>query len=405
MRKPSARSITSEPILPAPITPSVLPVISTPMKRFFSHLPACVEVSACGIWRASASIKVIACSAVVIELPKGVFITMMPLAVAAGMSTLSTPMPARPMTFRFFARSKIFGVTLVAERIASPSKLPISSASFSLSAPSFGWKSTSTPRSLKICTAAGESASEIRTRGATVEAPVIWSAQPAQHVRVRIEPGRDRLSRLNRHAVPMQHRNADVAPGCEVFDQVRTTALEAAVKHDGGVDLELASGRVGPCARRHLVTGIRRDWCRLACRRIEDCDVAGLVQDIARIGQPRFIDENCAAADIEPRQKRRCIERLGPNLNPDFADERREFFGQRISEHRSRRLAQRVLGLRERPVDPGRERRNIGALNRAATPDAQARWRIAMRRDVIGGALFLDQRDEILHEGPLRIDR
>ena len=41
-----------------------------------------------------------ACSAVVIELPKGVFITTMPLAEAAGMSTLSTPMPARPMTRR-----------------------------------------------------------------------------------------------------------------------------------------------------------------------------------------------------------------------------------------------------------------------------------------------------------------
>ena len=44
-----------------------------------------------------------ACSAVVIELPNGVFITMMPFLVAAGMSTLSTPMPARPMTFRLLA--------------------------------------------------------------------------------------------------------------------------------------------------------------------------------------------------------------------------------------------------------------------------------------------------------------
>ena len=90
------------------MTPSVLPVISTPMKRFFSHLPACVEASACGICRASASISVMACSAVVIELPNGVFITMMPLAVAAGMSTLSTPMPARPITLRFLAFSRIF---------------------------------------------------------------------------------------------------------------------------------------------------------------------------------------------------------------------------------------------------------------------------------------------------------
>ena len=30
-------------------------------------------------------------------------------------------MPARPITFRFFAFSRIFGVTLVAERIARPS--------------------------------------------------------------------------------------------------------------------------------------------------------------------------------------------------------------------------------------------------------------------------------------------
>ena len=108
-------------MLPQPITPSVLPVISTPMKLFFSHLPAWVEASASGICRASASISEMACSAVVIELPNGVFITMMPLAVAAGMSTLSTPMPARPITFRFFACSRIFGDTLVAERIARPS--------------------------------------------------------------------------------------------------------------------------------------------------------------------------------------------------------------------------------------------------------------------------------------------
>ena len=61
------------------------------------------------------------CSAVVTAFPKGVFITTMPRAEAAGISTLSTPMPARPMTFRFLAASRIFGVTLVAERIASPS--------------------------------------------------------------------------------------------------------------------------------------------------------------------------------------------------------------------------------------------------------------------------------------------
>ena len=91
------------------------------MKRFFSHLPAWVEASAAGRSRASANIMAMACSAVVIELPKGVFITITPLAVAAGMSTLSTPMPARPTTFRRVADSSSFGVTLVAERMARPS--------------------------------------------------------------------------------------------------------------------------------------------------------------------------------------------------------------------------------------------------------------------------------------------
>ena len=57
----------------------------------------------------------------VIELPNGVFITMTPLAVAAGISTLSTPMPARPITRNRGAASRIFSVTLVAERIARPS--------------------------------------------------------------------------------------------------------------------------------------------------------------------------------------------------------------------------------------------------------------------------------------------
>src|SRR5438046_10037224 len=74
-------------------------------------------------------------------------------------------MPARPITLRCLAWSRILAETLVAERIASPSKWPTIAASFSLSLPRLGWKSTSTPRSLKICTAAGERASEMRTFG------------------------------------------------------------------------------------------------------------------------------------------------------------------------------------------------------------------------------------------------
>ena len=91
------------------------------MNRFFSHLPAWVLASAAGSSRASAKISAMACSAVVIEFPKGVFITTMPLAVAAGMSTLSTPMPARPITFMFVAAASTSLSALVALRTARPS--------------------------------------------------------------------------------------------------------------------------------------------------------------------------------------------------------------------------------------------------------------------------------------------
>ena len=44
--------------------------------------------------------------------------TTTPCAVADLMSTLSTPMPARPTTFSFLASAKTSAVTLVAERMA-----------------------------------------------------------------------------------------------------------------------------------------------------------------------------------------------------------------------------------------------------------------------------------------------
>ena len=111
----------TEPMLPQPMTPRVFPISSTPMKRDFSHRPAWVEALASGIRRASASISATACSAVVIALPNGVFITTMPRAVAAATSTLSTPIPARPMTLSLAAASRTSAVTLVADRTARPS--------------------------------------------------------------------------------------------------------------------------------------------------------------------------------------------------------------------------------------------------------------------------------------------
>ena len=116
-----ARSATIEPILPQPIRPRILKLSSVPMKRFFSHLPAWVEALASGICRATANIRAMACSAVVMALPNGVFMTTTPCAVADLMSTLSTPMPARPTTLSFLASARTSAVTLVAERMARPS--------------------------------------------------------------------------------------------------------------------------------------------------------------------------------------------------------------------------------------------------------------------------------------------
>src|ERR1700759_3779693 len=57
------------------------------------------------------------------------------------------------------------------------------SASLSLSLPRLGWKSTSMPRSLKICTAAGESASEMRTLGLDMVSILrnekVWQSNPS----------------------------------------------------------------------------------------------------------------------------------------------------------------------------------------------------------------------------------
>src|SRR5690606_33560724 len=135
------------------------------MKRFFSHLPAWVDALASGTWRAAANMSAMACSAVVIELPKGVFMTTTPFAVAAGMSTLSTPMPARPMTLRFFAAAMTSAFTLVAERMASPSYRPMISLSLAASGPTWGRKSTSMPRDLKMSIAAWLSSSLMSTLG------------------------------------------------------------------------------------------------------------------------------------------------------------------------------------------------------------------------------------------------
>ena len=59
-------------------------------------------------FRDRANIIAIECSAAEIVFTSGVFITIIPLLVASSMSILSTPTPARPIAFNFFAALIIF---------------------------------------------------------------------------------------------------------------------------------------------------------------------------------------------------------------------------------------------------------------------------------------------------------
>ena len=114
---PIARRATCWPIRPKPSTPSVLPSSSTPLQRERSQRPCFSAACACGMLRASATSNPIVCSAAETTVDSGAFATTMPCRVAASTSTLSTPTPARPITFRLVACSISSAVSFVAERI------------------------------------------------------------------------------------------------------------------------------------------------------------------------------------------------------------------------------------------------------------------------------------------------
>ena len=94
--------------------------------------------------RAVARISANACSAADVTLPIGVFMTMMPRRVAASTSMLSTPMPARPISFNSVPASTTSAVTFTRLRTISPCA-PAAAAAASFSCGTFGWKSTSRP--------------------------------------------------------------------------------------------------------------------------------------------------------------------------------------------------------------------------------------------------------------------
>ena len=97
MRRPLARSATRRPMRPRPTTPRVLPVTSMPPNLERSQAPSTRRACACATLRACARISAIVCSAADSELDSGALQTTIPRRVAAATSTLSTPVPARPI--------------------------------------------------------------------------------------------------------------------------------------------------------------------------------------------------------------------------------------------------------------------------------------------------------------------
>jgi hypothetical protein len=73
------------------------------------------------ILRDRAIIMAMVCSAVLVVLPAGVFMTTMPSRVAAGRSMLSTPTPARTIALSRGWPFKMAGVSFVALRMMMPS--------------------------------------------------------------------------------------------------------------------------------------------------------------------------------------------------------------------------------------------------------------------------------------------
>ena len=108
--------------------PRVFSNNSVPVNLERAHFPERRDELAAGIFRALAIISAIACSAALTIFDVGALITKTFAAVAAGISTLSKPTPARAITFKpveaLIASASIF----VAERISTASTPDFSAA-------------------------------------------------------------------------------------------------------------------------------------------------------------------------------------------------------------------------------------------------------------------------------------
>ena len=121
MSNARARSATACPMRPRPTMPSVLPASCTPMNLLRSHFWARRLASAAATFRDRPSISAKACSAVLSVLPAGVFITTMPRRVAASLSMLAVPTPARTIARRRWLPASDSAVIFTPLRQMAPS--------------------------------------------------------------------------------------------------------------------------------------------------------------------------------------------------------------------------------------------------------------------------------------------
>ena len=151
-----------------------------------AHFPPLRAACAGEINRADASSKEIANSAAETIFEVGALTTMTPAAVAAGISTLSRPTPARAITFRPFAAAIASASIFVAERIKTASTpFPRASRSSARFAPSQLRTSKSGPKASSVAVL---SSSAIKTTGLATRRTsflviiVVSLLHPAKHL-------------------------------------------------------------------------------------------------------------------------------------------------------------------------------------------------------------------------------
>ncbi len=142
--------------------PTVFSKSSAPVKELRFHCPADSEACAAGIRRARLRMWPTVSSAAETMFDVGALTTMTPAAVAALMSTLSRPTPARATTLSFGACDSASSSMRVAERMSTASDSARAAKSASRSVPST-WRTSKSGPSASIV--AGESTSAMSTTG------------------------------------------------------------------------------------------------------------------------------------------------------------------------------------------------------------------------------------------------